>query len=70
MRHELSCLVFCNRQLGYPDASTVADWAFESMAWLNEKGVINGIGGNLDPQAKASRAQVATMLMRFWTLEK
>lgn len=57
-------------QLGYPDASTVADWGFEPMAWLSEKGVINGIGGNLDPQAKASRAQVATMLMRFWSLEK
>jgi hypothetical protein len=35
------------------------------MRWAVEKGIINGSNGALDPQGNATRAQVATMMMRF-----
>ncbi|MBQ9407936.1 MAG: S-layer homology domain-containing protein, partial [Clostridia bacterium] len=51
--------------LDYPDAASVSDWAHEAMCWLTMKGIINGVSGNLAPAASASRAQVATMFMRY-----
>nr|MCR5481645.1 S-layer homology domain-containing protein [Clostridia bacterium] len=54
--------------LDYPDAGNVSDWAYEPMCWMTMKGVINGIGGTLQAEGYASRAQVATMLMRFMSL--
>ena len=54
---------------GYPDGSTVSDYAQSAMAWAVETGLCTGTGaGTLDPQGDASRAQVATILMRFMTL--
>ncbi|MDR1912902.1 MAG: S-layer homology domain-containing protein [Clostridiales bacterium] len=36
------------------------------MQVLNKLGIINGVGaGAIDPQGKATRAQVAAMLHRF-----
>ena len=49
----------------YPDADTVSEWAVDAMVWATETGLINGIGGNLSPKTGATRAQLATMLMRF-----
>ena len=49
----------------YPDANEVSDWAVDAMVWATEEGVINGIGGKLSPKTGATRAQLATMLMRF-----
>ena len=53
--------------LSYPDAASVSDWAYEPMCWMTMHGVINGVSGNLAPAANASRAQVATVFMRYCT---
>ena len=52
----------------YPDGNTVSDWAADAMVWATETGLINGINGYLKPQSGATRAQLATMLMRFTAL--
>lgn len=55
----------------YPDASSVNGWARDALVWANAEGLINGTtfsgrpGTWLDPQGSATRAQVATILMRF-----
>ncbi|MBR3559910.1 MAG: S-layer homology domain-containing protein [Oscillospiraceae bacterium] len=51
--------------LNYSDAESISDWAYEPMCWMTMNGVINGIDGNLVPAGNATRAQVATMLMRY-----
>ena len=50
---------------GYADASSVSGWAKEAMQWAVGSGLIQGSGNALTPQANASRAQIATILMRF-----
>ena len=52
---------------GFADAESVSDWAVDAMAWAVSQGIIGGSNGKLDPQGNATRAQVATMLMRFMT---
>ena len=52
-------------QLDYPDAGEVSGWADEAMHWMVMNGVINGMDGRLNPQGETTRAQVATMLMRY-----
>ncbi len=53
----------------FPDEKTVSAYACEPLAWAVDRGLINGVaqGGEswLEPQAGATRAQVATILMRF-----
>jgi len=49
----------------FTDGETVSDWAQEAMAWAVSNGVISGSGSALNPQASATRAQVAAMLMRL-----
>ena len=52
--------------LDYSDAADVSEWANEAMHWMTMKGVITGMGdGTLAPGANATRAQIATMFMRF-----
>ncbi len=57
--------------LDYPDATLTGEWAYEAMCWLNMQGIINGIDRTtetlLEPQGDATRAQVATMFMRYYT---
>ena len=51
---------------GYPDAAAVGSWASDAMAWAVDTGIITGTGtGALNPQGNASRAEVATILVRF-----
>lgn len=51
---------------GYPDTDEVSDWAVCAMVWAVENGIITGNGaGELNPQGTATRAEVATILMRF-----
>lgn len=51
---------------GYKDSGKVSYWALEAMIWSVEKGLIVGMGNNkLEPQGTATRAQVATILMRY-----
>ena len=52
---------------GFGDAMNVSEWALPAMEWACDDGVINGMDGNLVPKGKATRAQVATMLMRYST---
>ena len=51
--------------LDYPDAAEISDWADEAMHWCVMNGIINGKDGKLVPGGDASRAEAATMLMRF-----
>ena len=51
---------------GYADDETVASWAKQAMEWANEKKYVTGSTDNcLLPAEYATRAQVATILMRF-----
>lgn len=57
----------------FPDAAKVSDWAKEALNWAVASGLINGVAdangtASLEPQATATRAQIATILMRW--LEK
>ena len=50
----------------FTDSDDVSDWAADAMTWAIETGLIAGMGNNtLSPQGTATRAQVATILMRF-----
>ena len=51
---------------GYSDLGNISDWAEMAMAWAVRNGMIAGMDGNmLNPGGQATRAQVATILMRF-----
>ena len=53
-------------ELDFTDAGSVSDYAQEAMAWAVETGLVQGMGnGKLDPKGPATRAQMATVLMRF-----
>lgn len=50
----------------FSDVDNVSGYAVEAMGWAVENGLIGGMGdGTLAPQGSATRAQVATILMRF-----
>lgn len=54
----------------YPDQKDISNWAKEAMSWAVASGIINGTTGPnntvlLDPLGRATREQVAAMLMRF-----
>ena len=49
----------------FPDASKVSAWAKDAVQWTVAEGIINGSDGKLLPRGNATRAQVATILMRF-----
>ena len=51
---------------GYTDASSVSSWATDAMRWAVSAGLINGrTATTLAPQGNATRAEVASILMRF-----
>ena len=48
----------------FPHSGSVADWAEAAMSWANE--LINGHDdGTLEPAGITTRAQAASILMRF-----
>ena len=49
----------------FPDADEVAEFATEAMTWAVGQKIIAGVDGNLAPDGTATRAQVATVLMRY-----
>ena len=53
---------------GFADANTVSAYATDAMRWAVANGLIQGSNSKLNPKATASRAQVATILMRFMEL--
>ncbi|MBR4132486.1 MAG: S-layer homology domain-containing protein, partial [Oscillospiraceae bacterium] len=54
---------------GFPDAASVSDYAVDAMIWATSTGLINGIGQGdvtiLSPKTDASRAQIASIIMRY-----
>lgn len=51
---------------GYTDAGQVSPYAAEAIGWAVDRGLITGVSaGTLAPGGSATRAQVATILMRF-----
>ena len=53
---------------GYQDADQISDWAKEAFAWAVGIGLVQGKGdGVLDPQGKATRAEVAQIVMNYDT---
>ncbi len=49
----------------FPDGNTVSGYAVDALSWAVGMELINGSNGKLLPQSGATRAQVATILMRF-----
>ena len=50
----------------FADADKIGDWAMDAMSWAVATGLLNGRGANmLQPTGTATRAEVATILMRF-----
>ena len=49
----------------FTDKASVSAWAVPAMNWAVRQGLIEGSNGLLRPQANASRAEVAAILMRF-----
>lgn len=53
--------------LDYNDASQVSEWADEAMHWCVMKGIVSGTGEKtLSPKGEANRAQIVTMLYRYF----
>ena len=56
---------------GYTDAGRVSPYAAEPMGWAVDQGLITGVSaGTLAPGGSATRAQVATILMRFCQMDE
>ena len=50
----------------FADGAEVSAWAQQAMSWAISLGLINGVDSDrLDPNGQATRAQTATILMRF-----
>lgn len=50
----------------FADGAKVPNWSKEAMAWAVNEGIIQGMDGNkLAPTGLATRAQVATMVVRY-----
>ena len=49
----------------FADGANVSPYAAEAMRWAVAAGIMNGMDGSLVPQGEATRAQMATMLMRY-----
>lgn len=55
-----------NSLTSYTDAAQISSYAAAAMRWANAEGLVTGsTGRKLNPQGNASRAEVATILMRF-----
>ena len=57
----------------FPDAGSVANWAYAAMSWAVGNGLIKGNGHDngldyLDPNGSATRAQTVTIIMRYCQL--
>ena len=56
-------------QIATPNTFTVGSnpspWAMKAMTWAMNKGIMRGIGNDLNPQAVVTRAQVAQIMLNF-----
>lgn len=51
--------------LPFSDAGSISSWAKEAVEWAYANGILQGSNQMLRPGASSSRAEVATMLMRY-----
>jgi len=51
------------------DKNKISSDCYEAMCWCVMKGIFQGSGNKLNPQAKITRAELATVLMRYFTLQ-
>lgn len=50
----------------FTDNDKISSWAQTAMGWANANGLVNGKGnGIIDPTGNATRAEIATMVMRY-----
>lgn len=54
----------------FTDHAKVGDWAKEAIVWAVGSGIIQGDNGSINPQGEATRAEVATMLQRFLSIDQ
>ncbi|MBS5165433.1 MAG: S-layer homology domain-containing protein [Butyricicoccus pullicaecorum] len=53
-------------ELTFKDSAAISAWAQNAIAWAVQEGFLSGMSdGTLTPAGQATRAQVATILMRF-----
>ncbi len=65
VKNGLEAVTLSENLTQFTDASDISAWAVYAMQWAVGQGLIQGSNGQLRPQANASRAEVATILMRF-----
>ena len=70
VKNGLEAVTLSENLTQFTDASDISAWAVSAMQWAAGQGLIQGSNGQLRPQANASRAEVATILMRFCELMK
>ena len=68
VKNGLEAVTLSENLTQFTDASDISAWAVSAMQWAVGQGLIQGSNGQLRPQANASRAEVATILMRFCEL--
>ena len=50
----------------FKDSGDVSTWAMDAVEWSVGAGILSGKGdGILDPKGNATRAEIATVLMRY-----
>ena len=53
--------------LSFEDVKDVSRYAQPALAWAVQQGIVSGNAqGRLTPQAAATRAEAAQMLLNFW----
>ena len=50
---------------GFSDTNKVSSYAVDALKWATYYGIIKGSGGKINPQGKATRAEVAQIFMNF-----
>ena len=70
VKNGLEAVTLSENLTQFTDASDISAWAVSAMQWAVGQGLIQGSNGLLRPQANDSRAEVATILMRFCELMK
>ena len=56
-----------NKLAAFPDAGKISEYAVDAMNWAVDEGLFVGSDGKLLPRNSATRAEIATVLMRWLT---
>ena len=49
----------------FPDREQISPWAMDAVGWCVQEGYLQGDGMQLNPQASLTRAELATILLRY-----